>query len=262
MRAKIGLGLYTLGALWLAAVIAYLVYLILPFGVGLLSSWFAALVAVLVFARLAHLWLSRPLEGNPVGRRFFATVLGLALATFTLDAGWTHYLVPFLPTDQDACTFGSIGPEEDRALRNEMAEKLNPDWTAIALMDGAEEEFEERMAALVSEGTSNEEIIARLHAIARTLGAQFDGGGVLRRSPSDREYEMGAWYVYKFDVNRTMALRSVLFRWGSVGFLIVRPRSDSTEVRPELAYVLLPNFKTSHQHPPRKRSCPPLPAVS
>jgi hypothetical protein len=257
MWTKVGVGLYCVAALWLAAFVAYLVYLLLPFGVGLLSSSFAALVAVVLLISLIRRLIVGPLKGEPVGRWRFILVSAVAVATLTLDAGWTHYRIPFPPTDQDECTFGPIGPDEFRALRSKMAEKLDPDWLAIARVPGAEEEFEQHMAALLPKEASNEEMVAHMHAMARALGAQFDSGGVFEQARSDRD-DLSAWYFYKFDINTTMAMRAVVFRWGRVAFRIVKRQTGGETVELGNSYVLIPGLKDADQYPPRDRSCPSL----
>ena len=92
-----------------------------------------------------------------------------------------------------------------------MAEKLDPDWLAIARVPGAEEEFEQRMAALLPKEASAEVMIANMHAMAIALGAQFDSGGVFRPAPSDHDYQLSAWYVCKFDLNMTMLSERLFF---------------------------------------------------
>ena len=96
MRAKLTVGLYGVAMLWLAAFIAYMVYLLLPFGVGRPNALLAALVALGLFAWLVRALVWRPLRrGGPFDRWRLAAVLTLAAATLALDAGWTHYLAPF-----------------------------------------------------------------------------------------------------------------------------------------------------------------------
>jgi len=68
MWAKLTKGLYCVAALWLAAFVAYLVYLLLPFGVGWLSSLAAALVALGLLASLVRSLVRRLLRDGPIGR--------------------------------------------------------------------------------------------------------------------------------------------------------------------------------------------------
>ena len=170
-------GLYCIAALWLAAFVAYFAYLLLPFGVGALASLFAALVAVLLLIWLIRRLIVGPLKSEPIGRWRFTLVSALAVAALTLDAGWTHYLVPLPPTDQDDCRFGSIGPEEFRALKREMGAKFDPDWEAASQSADAEDEFGRRMADAVPKQAGPEQLMAHIHALARSIGAELDSGG-------------------------------------------------------------------------------------
>jgi hypothetical protein len=251
MWTKVGVGLYCVAALWLATFVAYLVYLLLPFGVGLLASSFAALVAVLLLISLIRRLIVGPLKGEPIGRWRSILVSAVALATLTLDAGWTHYLVPFPPTDQDDCTFGPIGPGEFRALKREMAAKFNPDWGAVARVRGAADEFGRKMADVLPKEANPEQLMAHIHALARSLGAELDGGGY--------EGAGHAWYFYYIDLNKTAAVRRFLFRWAKLTFHMTESEPKSGRSRLKGAHLLMPDLKGPEQHPPRSRSCPPMP---
>jgi hypothetical protein len=177
------LAVYGAAALWLAVFIAYLVYLLLPFGVGLVSTLFAALVAFALLVWLVRSLVWRPLRHQAVSRWGFAAVLALTVGTLTFDAGWTHYLVPFPPTDQDDCSFGSIGPQEFLALKQEMVAKYDPDWTTLYRDPGAKDKFGQQIMAMLPKEASEPEMIAHIHAFARSLGAEFEGGWIPSRRP-------------------------------------------------------------------------------
>jgi hypothetical protein len=196
MWTKVGVGLYCVAALWLAAFVAYLVYLLLPFGVGLLSSSFAALVAVLLLTSLIRRLIVGPLKGEPIGRWRSILVSAFALATLALDAGWTHYLVPFPPTNQDDCTFGPIGPEEYRALVREMSARFDPNGMALYGDPDAEEKLERQMTALLPKEATEADMVAHIHALARSLGAEHTGG----------EYYHQTSIVSRFQVRRQLQL--------------------------------------------------------
>ena len=251
MRSKPVLAVHGAAALWLAVFVAYLVYLLLPFGVGLLSSLAAALVALGLLAWLMRSLVWRPVRGGRVGRWHLATVLALAVATLTLDAGWTHYLVPLPRTDQDDCRFGSVGPEEFRALKREMAAKFDPDWEAASQSADAEDEFGRMMADAVPKVASPEQLIAHIYALARSLGAELDGGGY--------EGEGHAWYFYHLDLNKTAILRRLLFRYAKITFHIIDFEPDSGKLTLEGAYLLMPSLKGPEQRPAKSRSCPLVP---
>jgi hypothetical protein len=252
MSGKVGLGLYALGALWLAAFIAYLVYLLLPFGVGLLSALFAALVAFGTFAWLVRSLVWRPLRrGGPLGRRRLAVVLTLAAATLALDAGWAHYLVPLPPTDQDDCTFGPIGPREFRALEREMSAKFNPDWAA-AIRGGQNSaaEFQNQLQSILPKVADEAAMIAHIHALARSIGAELNSGGKYAND--------GVFYYYRLDLNRLL-VRRVVFRWAWLTFWIKQTPENHGMVSLEAVWFVLPGIKGPVQTPPRERSCPHLP---
>jgi hypothetical protein len=253
MRSRLVLAVYGAAALWLAVFVAYLVYLLLPFGVGLLSTLFAALVALALLVWLVRWLVWRPLRGGRVGRWQLATVLALAVATLTLDAAWTHYLVPLPPTDQDDCRFGSIGPEEFRALKRQMVAKFNADWEAASQSAEGEDEFGRTMADAVPKEASPEQLMAHIHALARSLGAELDSGS--GGYQEDSHY----WYYYQFDLNRTAVLRRILFRWARITFHLHEFAPGSNKLRLEAAVLLMPSLKGPEQRPASSRSCPPGP---
>src|SRR5690606_27235695 len=105
MWAKLTKGLYSGAAFWLAVFVAYLVCLLLPFGVGWLSSLAAALVALVLLASLVRSLVRRLLRGGPIGRWPLAIVMALAVAALTLDAGWSTTSSPSPRPNQDDCHF-------------------------------------------------------------------------------------------------------------------------------------------------------------
>lgn len=261
MRAKFGVGLYALGALWLAAFVAYLVYLLLPFeylALGLFeisppviigSALLAALVAFALLVWLGVRLLRPAWRGEAISGRRFGIVVALTAATLVLDAGWTHYLVPFPPTDQDDCSFDAIGPEEFGALKREMAAKLDLDWASL-LQDRNAEEVPTQIKSALPEVAAEAVMLAHIHALARAIGAEFDGGGTYRKEVAS--------YGYRFDANKLLIVRSALFRWGVLNFSVKQLGAENGEISLERVSVLLPGLKGPDQYPPRSRSCPRL----
>jgi hypothetical protein len=258
MRSRLVLAVYGAAALWLAAFVADLVYLLLPFGIGLLSTLFASLVALGVFLWLVHRLVWRPLRHQTVGRWGFAAVLALAIATVTLDGGWTHYLIPFPPTDQDNCTFGPIGADEFQALERETAAKFDPDWVALYRDPDAKEKLERQMTAVLPKEATEAEMVAHIHALARSIGAEFSHGGDYR--PPNPAYENPTVaYNYRFDLNNTSTLRTVLFRWARILFVMAKPQPDSGSVRLDHVAIVMPSIEQSSPLPPDRALCPQLP---
>jgi hypothetical protein len=228
------------------------VYLLLPFGVGLLSTLFAALVALALLVWLVRWLVWRPLRGGAIGRWRLATVLTLAAATLTLDVLRTHYVIPFFPTDQDNCSFGSIWRESYQAIAKGMEGRLDPNWVKIvAQHQNRAEALESQLAAELPTSSSQEELIAHIHALARSIDAEYS-----LAFGSD-----SVTYQYKFDLNDTWNARRSLFRWVVFHFIVAKTESgeEASLVR---VYVHLPIFKGlgAVTFPPEGRSCPPLPS--
>lgn len=252
MRSRLVLAVYGAAALWLAVFVAYLVYLLLPFGVGLLSSLAAALVAVGLLAWLMRWLVWRPLRGQAASRWGFAAVLALAVGTLTFNAGWTHYLIPFLPRNQDDCSFGSISREAYQAIAREMEGQLAPNWARIvAQHENRAEALESQLVAELPTSASQEELIAQIHALARSIGAEYSlvfGSDNLT-------------YQYKVDLNDVWSVRRFLFRWVVLQFTVAKTESDQKASLVSV-YVHLPVFKgvRAATFPPEGRSCPPFPS--
>lgn len=257
MRSRLMFAVYGAAALWLVVFVAYLVYLLLPFGVGLLSTLAAALVALGLLAWLMRSLVWRPVRSGRVGRYHLATVIALAVATLTLDAGWTHYLVPFPPTDQDDCTFGPIGPEEFQTLKREMAAEFEPDWLALYRDSDAEEKLERQMMALLPEEATEADMAARIHALARSLGAEYTGGGDYHRTPYYDDFKFAAGYAYRLDLNWVFGFRRVLFRWARLWFQVAKSDLSDGRTNLRLVAVVMPSIKQNSPLPPdAELSCP------
>jgi hypothetical protein len=261
MRSRLVLAVYGVAALWLAVFVAYLVYLLLPFGVGVFSGVVAGLVALWLFAWLVRSLVWRPRRIGAVGQRRLAMALTLAAATLAFDAGWTEYLVSFPPTNQDDCRFGPIGPEEFRALKREMATKLEPDWLAFySDTVQADEKLERQMAALLPQEATEPEMIAHIHALARSFGAQYTGGGHYYRGPSDNDLRFSTAYSYRFDLNRIFGVRGVFFRWARVLFRVDKSELDSERTHLQYAAVVMPSITQNSLLPDEAESSCPRPA--
>jgi hypothetical protein len=156
------------------------------------------------------------------------------------------------PTEQDACNFGSVSSEEFQALVREMDVRLDPDWGSG--LGGRYEPLERELRAVLPEGTRTKEMIAQVHALARSIGAEFDSGGYLRRN-------YRATYSYRVDLSRVLGIQRHILKWAHVTFVVVKPREDEDIVRLERVLVLLPSIEGVDQAPPRARSCPPLPIL-
>ncbi|MGH6944828.1 MAG: hypothetical protein ACREH6_11485, partial [Geminicoccaceae bacterium] len=200
MRRGVGDALYATAALWLSAFTAYLVYLLLPFeylALGLFelsplmiigSALLAGITALGLLVWLVRLLLRSAWRGEAIGGWRFGIVIALAVATLTFDAGWTHFLVPFPPVDQDDCSFGPISRQEFRNIALEMEQKSDPDWLAILAERGAKGKFEDQLVRLLPDIASEAEMIARIHAIARAIGAELDGEGHYYDGHADYDY--------------------------------------------------------------------------
>jgi hypothetical protein len=179
-------------------------------------------------------------------------VLGAALTLSLLahECGLTTASDPLPATDQDNCSFGSIDVAEYRALRREMDAALDPDWDPG--YGGRYEALEREFTAHLPELASEDEMLAHIHALARSVGAEFDSGGFLWRNHR-------ATYRYRVDLSRALNVIRPIRRWAEVRFFVVRPDVDVQIVRLEKVLVFLPNIEGITQRPPRSRSCPPLP---
>jgi apolipoprotein N-acyltransferase len=188
-RRGFGDALYAIAALWLSAFITYLVYLLLPFeylALGLFglspiviigSALLAGIVALALLVWLVRRLLRPAWRGEAIGGWRFGIVVALAVATVALDAGRTHYLVPLPPTDQDDCSFGPISRQEYGTIAHEIKRKFDPDWLAVFAQRGFKREFERQLMTALPETASEVEMIARIHALARAIGAELDTEG-------------------------------------------------------------------------------------
>jgi hypothetical protein len=252
MRSRLVLAVYGAAASWLAVFAAYLVYLLLPFGVGLLSTLLAALVAIALLVWLVRRLVWRPLRRGPIGRWRLAAVLPLAAATVTLDVLRTHYIIPLRRADQDDCSFGSISAEQYRAMAQALNRKLDPNWARILDENYARAEtLEAELAAQLPRRADQGALIGRIHALARSIGADYS-----HVFGSNKLY-----YQYKLDLNRTWNARRALLRWVVLDFVASRP-VNGEQVFFLGVHVRLPTFKGSEASdaPPRSRSCPPVPS--
>jgi hypothetical protein len=183
------------------------------------------------------------------------TVFGasLTLSLLAKECGDTQQgPSPLAPTDQDACNFGSVNIEEFQALVREMDTRFDPDWGSG--IGGRYEPLERELRALPPEAAQEEEMIAQIHALSRSIGAEFDSGGYLWRN-------YRATYYYRVDLGRVLGIQRHILRWAHVNFIIVKPNENEDIVRLERVLVFLPNIEGVKQAPPRSRSCPPLPIL-
>ncbi|MEM7026423.1 MAG: hypothetical protein AAF637_28175, partial [Pseudomonadota bacterium] len=157
-----------------------------------------------------------------------------------------HHVVPFLPTEQDECTFGDIGLVEYRAIRQDMAARFDPAKLTPPALTG--EERKAYLRSLLPTTTDNATMLANVHALARAMGAQLDA--VSHQSGHTR-------YGYRLDVNELPHWRSALFNWAVIDFVIADGRGEGL-VSVDDVWVLLPTFNGPFQATPRERSCPLL----
>ena len=175
--------------------------------------------------------------------------------------------------DQDACRIGAVSPEDYQAIAAGVASMPAVDWQQVHDDRlGVNEDLEkvvaaalrDRIQAAVASRESSDQKIAEMHAVMRSIGAEFAWVDLIytyvhpdyRRVPA-------AVYHYRIDVNRLGVLRP-LFRWGRIDIVFTTDKSwqtigDLRHVAFHIAVPFSPSISGLKKDLPQTRACPPVP---
>jgi len=139
------------------------------------------------------------------------------------------YLAPLLRThpEQDACTFGSVSNERYRELLAKAKRQQHLDWQKAIWDDyKAGVLLNERFDRLNGDLTTVDEKIAAMHALLRSIGAEYRRPWSSPTDPYGDAVKSGgvAGFHYLLDINRigrfspiwrTAAVNGVITSWGN-----------------------------------------------
>jgi hypothetical protein len=162
--------------------------------------------------------------------------------------------------NQDACRIGAVSAEEYRTIAVEVAAMPPVDWDRALRTerqgDGVAAALHERLEQVLSARTSMDEQVAAMHALMRSIGAEF--GWADRGS---RDGVTVVFYKYRLDVNQ-IGLRRLLSRWAQIILVVEVPPSPGRAVFTRVVALMPEIFEPGRpgwKKPPQDRPCPPLP---
>jgi hypothetical protein len=159
--------------------------------------------------------------------------------------------------EQDACRIGAVSLEDYQIIAAEVAAMPPIDWEkaleADRQADGVAAAIRERLEQVLADRTSTDERVAAMHAVMRSIGAEF--GRASRGST-------GVIYRYRLDVNR-IGLTRLLSRWAEIVIMMeIQPDPDSIAELTRVV-VLMPEMldpgRPGWKKPSQERPCPALP---
>jgi hypothetical protein len=175
--------------------------------------------------------------------------------------------------DQDACQIGAVSPEEYQTIAAEAAAMPPIDWPEIHEDRlGLNEDLDDRVAGAIRDRVqdaiasheSSDEKVAAMHAVLRTIGAEFAWARVGQSYEDSGARRVPAvWYYYRIDVNRLRVLRP-LFRWGRIDVSFYTDESwqtigDLRHVAFHIPVPFSPSISGLKNDLPQTRACPPIP---
>lgn len=172
---------------------------------------------------------------------------------------------------QDACQIGAVSSEEYQAIAAEIASQPAIDWQEVHGRAGMHDDVEEVVEAalrgriqdaIASRGSSDQEVAA-MHALMRSLGAEFMSTDLVRFSqrPSLR---WAAVYHYRVDVNRLGVPRPSR-PWGRIDIVFLtddppQTMGDLYQVAFHIPVPFSPNLSGRKEDLRQIRACPQIPA--
>lgn len=197
-----------------------------------------------------------------------------------------------VPASQNDCRIGTVDPEAYRRIAAEVAQMPEVDWAAVHRQwaeiearaarlrtQGIEgireaqklprreevlgEPLAERLRLLLGRYGRTDEKIAAMHALMRSIGAEFTSAFIDPESPSPSGFKGKAHYYYKMDANQTSLYRPVC-RWLDLGPTFLVSSRNATIIVDDISQVRIrvPNcFEDKGYQHPTVGICPKPPIV-
>jgi hypothetical protein len=180
--------------------------------------------------------------------RSHAGALLLVIAGLMVVPAWSA--MSSTADDQDACRIGALSSEEYQAIAAEIASQPAIDWQEVhgdgailgseADEETAEAALRDRIQEVMASRGSADQKIAAMHALMRSLGAEFMWTDLVRLYPRPSR-RWAAIYHYRIDVNRLGVLRPFL-PWGRIDISFFSDESYRTlgDLRRIVVHVPVP----------------------